>query len=190
MHKRNGILIPLIAIGVVLFIGFEGFGWKDSFQIKEIESITDSFTMSLTTPDPAKDVPWTVFQNYLEFAKNHNLAGIKSLSHQISPTCTDPAREVECFALMDNVYTLGSYFPQSDFKHVLEDERQVVMYTDGPAVAILYFTKDSGGTPKVLGMRFCFEDETSRGTCVETDPSKLDLDQNGWWDSVESMFYK
>jgi len=185
MHKHNKILIPLLAICVVLFIGYEGFGWKNSFVGEEIEGITNTITVS----DPTKREAWTTFEQYLEFAKTHDMAGIRSLSHQISETCRDISREAECFVLMDSVYNIAGGFKLSDFKHIQADERQIIMYTDGPTVVILFFTRDQSGTPKVLGMRLCLEDKTSLGSCVENDPDKRDLDHNGWWDSVETLFY-
>ncbi|MBI2086666.1 MAG: hypothetical protein HYT69_00600 [Candidatus Zambryskibacteria bacterium] len=133
---------------------------------------------------------WTVFEKYLEFAKSHDLEGIKSLSHQISDTCNNPARETECFALMDSVYAIASPLKSSDFKHIVSDEHQIVMYTDGPTVAVLYFTRDKIGALKVLGLSLCFEDETSVGSCIKTDSIKQDRDSDGWWDSVEALFYE
>lgn len=132
---------------------------------------------------------WKVFANYLEFARVHDLIGITKLSHQISTTCLDPSKKTECFALMDSVYAFANYFEPSQFKNVISDEHQIVMFTDGPTVAILYFTRDETKAIKVLGMRFCFEDETVQERCVEADSVKEDKNKNGWWDSVESLFY-
>ena len=186
MKKQNSILIPLLAIGVVCVVGYQGFNWDDSFVAKEFKSISNP---SPTAPLPVTLEAWQVFENYLEFARTHNLVGVRSLSHQVSDTCNDPLKEQECFVLMDTVYTIGDYFKQEDFKHVLADERQIVMFTDPPAVAILYFTRENPPEIKVLGMRFCFEDETSPDKCFDADRVRLDLDDNGWWDNVESLFY-
>lgn len=150
-----------------------------------------AFLPSLTVPGNEVILSaeaWAVFQNYLQFAKTHDLSGIRSLSHQISATCNDPAKEKECFALMDSVYSFASSYKLNDFNHIQADEHQIIMYTDGPTVAILYFTRN-GDAIKVLGMRFCFEDENTIGTCVKTDSIKNDSNGNGWWDSVESLFY-
>jgi len=181
MKKQLGVLIPLLAVSVVVFLGYKGFGWENSFQTV--------FGSSLPWQEESKREAWTTFQNYLEFARTHNLSGIRSLSHQISATCSDLSREAECFALMDSVYAFTSTFKLNDFKHIQSDERQVIMFTDGPTVVILYFTKDESGSLKVLGMRFCLEDESVPNICVETDPAKRDQDGNGWWDDVESLFY-
>ena len=158
MGKQSGILIPLLAISVVLLFGYKGFGWENNFKNREIIDIIAPLRIS----DSVKDEAWATFQNYLEFARTHNLVGVKSLSHQISAACSDPAREKECFALMDSVYAIASEFKQSEFKYTEEDKRQIIMYTNGPVVAMLYFTKDASGTPKVLGMRFCFEEQDAR----------------------------
>ena len=192
MHKGKEILIPLLAIGVVFLLGYKDFGWENSFESTELASIITSLDISdLSRPwlGEPKHEAWQVFQNYLEFARTHDLIGIESLSHQISATCFDPSREKECLALMDNVYAIGSSLKASDFTNVQEDKRQIIMFTDGPVVTTLYFTRKENGTLKVLGMRFCFEDETVSDSCVETNPVKRDQDNNGWWDSVESLFY-
>lgn len=172
MKKQNSVLVPLLAVGVVFLLGYNGFGWEKALKDRGVAIEA-----------------WQVFRNYLEFARMHDLAGIRSLSHQISATCDDVSREEECFALMDSVYAIASPLEAAEFRHILADRWQIIMFTDPPVVAILYFTRDERGTPKVLGMRFCVEDEDSRSPCVETDPGKRDTDGNGWWDSIESLFY-
>ena len=185
MGKQIGVLIPLLAISVVFLLGYRGFGWDSSIKNREILGMVSFFTI----PDALSREAWTTFENYLEFAKAHNLEGMRSVSYQISPTCNDPTKQAECFALMDNVYNIASYFKLSDFRHIQADERQIIMYTDGPGVATLYFTRDEAHVLKVLGLRFCFEDETSSDKCIEADQVKRDLNGNGWWDNVESLFY-
>jgi|SRR3989344_206616 len=184
----NAILIPLLAIGVVFALGYKGFGWENYFRSSEVPNIINSFT-STTDTNLETDEAWQVFEKYLEFARTHNLEGVKSLSHQISATCSDPLQTEECNALMDSVYAFAKNFRQSDFKYVQGDGRQIIMWTDGPVTAILFFTKDTSGLPKVLGLRFCITNESGLDSCIETDPAKRDLDGNGWWDKVESLFY-
>ncbi|MEX2013604.1 MAG: hypothetical protein WD897_01670 [Parcubacteria group bacterium] len=185
MNRQNSLLIILLAVSVVGILGYRGFGWENNFKDKEIVRVIDSFV----TPETPSSEAWQVFESYLVFLRTHNLAGVRSLSHQTSTACSDPTEGEACLALMDNVYEIASPFKQSDFKHIQADERQIIMFTDGPVVAMLYFTRDSSGVPKVLGLKFCLEDETGLESCVETDPSRRDLDNNGWWDSVESLFY-
>ena len=190
MNKDKGVLIPLLAIGVVLYIGYGTFEWEGGVKIDEVKETVSAIEGSDKDEDVSKSPTWTIFQNYIEFARTHNLAGIRSLSYQISEICNDPTREAECFALMDSVYNIAITFKESDFKYIMADRRQIIMYTDGPAVVSLFFVIDETLATKVLGMKVCLEDEATVGTCVETDPAKRDIDLDGWWDSVESLFYK
>ena len=156
--------------------------------------------MPLAQSSSVGTLAWDTLEQYLEVAKAHDLPKVKSLSHQLSPTCQDPVREAECFNLMDSVYGFGSTFKESDFTQVFADEKQIVMmteYAENPEVGqqavqiVLFFTRDPDGTPKVLSMRFCFKEPgTAPSNCVETDPKSRDLDNNGWWDSVEALFYR
>lgn len=185
MAAVKRLLIPFLAIGVVLGVGYKGFGWENNFKS---ESISNFLNLASTAPVPHPET-WQVFENYLAFLGTHNLAGMRSLSHQISPACSDPSREAECFALMDNVYEISRSLEPSDFKYLEEDDRQAIMHTDGPIVAILFFTKEADGALKILGLSFCRESGEGTSPCVEKNPSLRDLDNNGWWDSVESLFY-
>ena len=195
IKKQITVLVALLATGIIFFISTQNFEIKrpTANNGSSIPSLSSFPTLSLKIPRlddiAVATEAWIIFQNYLEFARTHNFAVFTSLSHQISPACFDPSREKECFALMDSVYSFSSYLEKSNFKYIQADERQIIMYTDAPTVAILYFTKDDTGTIKVLGLRFCFEDESTLGTCVKTDSIKGDEDGDGWWDSVESLFY-
>lgn len=202
MIKNLIVILAILVVGVLLFSS----GMFPNIKGVVLTQNTASQSPALLPPNesliklssPVLAIPstesslatqaWTVFQNYLQFAKNHNLSGIRGLSHQISTTCNDTTKEKECFVLMDNVYSLASPLKLSDFNHIQSDEHQIIMYTDGPTVVMLYFVKESGSI-KVLGMRFCFEDEKTVGTCVNTSSIKNDSNGNGWWDSVESLFY-
>jgi hypothetical protein len=194
MNRQIVVIIALLAVGFFLFSSTSIF--KDMGLVSRPDTSLPTPSFSLPSLNISLDdefvttEAWAKFQNYLEFAKAHNLSGLRSISHQISATCNDPSREAECFVLMDNVYSIGSFFKLSEFKHVQADERQVILYTNGPMVTMLFFTRDENEVIKVLGIKFCQEDENTIGTCVETDQTKRDLDGNGWWDSVESLFYR
>ena len=192
MIKNIIVIIAILVASIILFTSKNTSEIKGDISRRDILDYFPSLSfppLTISGNELALSVEsWTTFEKYLEFAKTHDLNGIRNLSHQISDTCNDPLREKECFALMDSVYSFASLFKQNDFNHILVDERQIIMYTDGPTVAMLYFTRNNGPI-KVLGMRFCLEDETSPNSCVETDPLKRDLDSNSWWDDVESLFY-
>jgi hypothetical protein len=147
---------------------------------------------------PVAAQAWATFEQYLEYARNHDLEGIKSISHQLSAACKDQSRKAECDNLMDTAYFFGKDFKQSDFTHVTYDERQIIMSTDymdswegadEPLALVLYFTRDNSESPKMLGMRFCVGEESKpEDKCVNTDPQTRDANKNGWWDDVEVLF--
>lgn len=203
MNKQTAsfvIVLVILIVGGFLYFSTDTFK-KDSGYNTDVGKLTNtpSFSLpNLTPPNleilPNKDTAvinqaWATWEKYIEFAKAHNLAGIRSLSHQISKTCNDPSKEKECFELMDSVVNFSTLLKREMFNHTQTDDKQIMMWSEGPGVVILFFTKDQSGAPKVLGLRFCQEDEKSETRCVETDPDKRDLDGNGWWDSTESLFY-
>jgi len=143
-------------------------------------------------------VAWSTFQDYIKAAKNHDLETVKKLSYQLSATCANPEKSADCNLLMDGVYNLASSFRQEDFKNVAFDDRQIIMATDylgssenldGAKTAIL-FVKSESGQPQLLSIKFCFGQDSMSNLCVNTNPVSRDSDQDGWWDDVESLFYK
>lgn len=196
MKKQLIILIAIAALGIILYSGNKDFNKITRSLFSHTDSLSlpsfsfDSLKISLGGNDTPSHRAWTTFEKYLEFAKNHDLPGLKSLSHQISPVCNDQAQEAECFKLMDSVHAFGSMLEEGAFKNSESDDRQIVLYTEGPGRAFLYFTQDEEKNIKVLGMRFCLDDEATGFQCAQKNANKLDENANGWWDSVESLFYK
>ena len=159
--KQHNIFIPLVAIGVVLFAGYEGFGWRN-----DIDSLISKLTVPQTT-SPVREEAWAVLEEYMDYANAHDLEGVKRLSHQISETCANDATREECNALMNSVYTFFSYFRQDDFKNVLTDGKKITLFTDyrDCTRVAYYFVRDNKGNPKVAGMRFCQGDGTTPDQC-------------------------
>jgi len=208
MSKQIIILIAILAVGIILFSSNKAFlvenpNNKPIFSLP-LPGLTDALSLNsnlvnLTMPTVEKpldpilqselDSVWNVLQEYREFAITHDLEGLASLSHQLSSTCADPKTEEECFGLMDSVYIFTQGFEKEMFRNVVSDSRQTIIYTDAPERVFLYFTKDSSGQRKILGLRFCQEDSASSSECVEDNASTVDGNNNGWWDSVESFFY-
>lgn len=196
---RNTHIIVIIALLVVAYILFTNI---PVFKTDGLVTSPAETGLSLPTPSfPNLQFPqlgdnmlaneaWLVFENYLEYAKIHNIAGVKSLSYQLSETCSNPETESDCFALMDNLYEIASPLKKSDFTHIQFDSRQIIMSTDGDAILILYFVRNENGDPKILGLSYCIEDPNAGEQCVETDTALRDKDNNGWWDNVEALFYK
>ncbi|MDO8565494.1 MAG: hypothetical protein Q7R67_02655 [bacterium] len=198
---KNAIAVSL-AVVVTLWAFWTELFPNTVFPLSSLSSSLNVQALDVSAPENSsvRNIAWDTWEKYLEAAKNHDLATVKSLSHQMSATCQDPAQEAECFYLMNSVYSFGSTFKRNDFTRIFADERQIVMMTDyemSPEVGtqsiqvVLFFTKTPDGTPKVLGMRFCFKGpDNANSNCIETDPAKRDLDKNGWWDAVEALFYK
>ena len=159
---------------------------------------TLNLRQEVSLPQTVEDEAWRVFEDYREAAKAHDLEKIKTLSHQVSPACSDPARIDECKNLMDTAYLATRDFWKSDFKHIFHDERQIVMMTDQfsgenntKAQVIVFFTRTSAGEPKMLSMKLCFKvSAATTGGCFDPSPLTRDKDRNGWWDEVEARFYK
>jgi len=169
MKKQNKTLITLIAIGVVIFVGYEGFGWKKFIepQIKNLNLTLESSQSQTADATSVSLEAWQVVEEYLEYARTHNLEGIKSLSYKLSETCADESKQEECYGLMDSVYNIISLFKSTDFKHVLWNDRKITLFTDykdGTRVA-LYFVRDNDNILKINGMKFCFGNESTPDEC-------------------------
>ncbi len=141
---------------------------------------------------------WGVFQDYLKAAHRHDLITVKSLSYQLSETCANPDKATDCNTLMDSVYLIAKDFKQGDFVNVASDDKQIIMSTDYMNIGegapktkvVLLFVKSDQGEPLVLGIRFCYGEESDANVCVITDPAKRDADKDGWWDDIEVLFHK
>lgn len=163
----------LIVIGAILIISALIFGLRINKVVapKEIEQTPAATTTTVTTSSPTSTTSeikttishtvWTIFQNYLTFAKTHNLAGLKSLSYQLSTTCTDSTKTSDCNALMDSAYFFGKDMKEKDFVNIWFDDKQIILSTNftrqdvgtttaGYVRGIIYFVRDAGGNSKVL----------------------------------------
>ena len=158
-----------------------------------------NLNLNLSPADPVTAAAWNTFDQYRKYAAEGNLEGVISISHQLSETCRNPESREECNRLMTNVAEFTKEFRQTDFKNAYYDEKQIALVSDPVETAdgkaevqiILFFTRRETGEPKTLGMRFCFKSKSEDNkSCFNSDPATRDLDDNGWWDSVESLFYR
>lgn len=200
----------LITVGAILIIGALIFGLKVNKAKAPIESeeISTATTTVATSTKPEikttlSHTAWTVFENYLNFAKIQDLAGIKSLSHQLSSACSDANTIDDCNILMENAYFFGKDMREKDFVNIWSDNKQIILSTDfkrqeigTTTVAytrgIIYFTKDLKNNIKLL--TFNPED----GVAINRDkivPEQLearlinmtiDSDRDGLPDTVET----
>lgn len=200
MNKHIAVAVALVVVGWTF--------WGNLFpalpQALDLTTPVDVAEAPVLSPEEAAvaNEAWATFEQYLAYARARNLEGIKSLSHQISATCADPARRDECNFLMDSVIEATKDFRRNEFTNVAYDERQIVLFTDyiekgpesEPTQQVLLFTRTETGEPRMLGIRFCSGEkmmaELLNLSCIETDPEKRDQDSDGWWDHVEALFYK
>ena len=108
MIKQIGIIVILgmVATGIFLFVDIPDKAGTDSPRLNLSLNFPSFFKPSFNIFDNNKktaEEAWTILQNYSEFARAHNLEGVRSLSHQTSEICNDPARIEECELLMDNI---------------------------------------------------------------------------------------
>lgn len=109
--------------------------------------------------DP-KDRAWNLFQKYLNFNKNNDLEGVKSVIYRISPICEDTKTKTDCEARMQSAYSYGKVLLKSEFKNIWEDDKQLVLSTDfwtqedEKVVArfrsTIFFVKNEDGSLKLL----------------------------------------
>ncbi|MBX4199095.1 hypothetical protein KW800_02350 [Candidatus Parcubacteria bacterium] len=245
--------IILIVLALLLIVGL-GIGLslrragaptvtQDELTATSTAATTTTVVSPLPKPTPGirsdKDRAWDLFQKYLQAAKDHDLATVKSLSYQVSPDCFDAAKTKECNARMDTAYYYGSAIEKSSLTHVVGDAKQLILVgdykekIDEEAITltrrIVYFTKQDGdikflslspfdGFFKLIvagsadatsttetrlkalivdtdmdiapdAIETC-TDPGAPADCAKTDPNKKDSNGNGWWDSIEALFYK
>lgn len=212
---KNSIAIAA-ALGVVAFFFgqdlFPAFAGEPERTPKRDSASLISMSSGLFTPPSLggasfptlgsgaiRDRAWSVFEQYREFAKNNNLEGVKSLSHQVSDTCLDPERREECNTLMQSVYLFTENWQKEEFPNVAYDDRQIVLSTDWGQVeeggdkvkVVILLTRTPSGEPRMLGIKFCAgEENPSVEKCVDTDPATRDQDGDAWWDDIEERFYR
>mgnify|MGYP001567436285 FL=1 len=189
MKRYIGVAAALVVTGI--------FFYGDKLDLPLIDNL--NLNINATPADPVGALAWQTFEQYRTYATEGNLDGVKSISHQISETCKNPATLEKCNRLMASVAQFTRDLRGSDFTEVYYDDRQIVLLSEpietagGDALVqvILFFTRTPAGEPRVLGMQFCFKNKGEENqNCFNSNPAARDLDQNGWWDAVESLFYK
>jgi len=157
----------LVILGALVIVSALVFGLKSERNnpLPPVDSVDEvsppTGGMVGTKATAIKQSAWTTFQNYLSFAKTHDLAGVKSLSYQTSDTCLDPKKIKECEGLMDSAYEYGKDLQEENFTHVWYDAKQIILSTNfqrqdfgtttvGYNRSIIYFTRDTAGNPKLL----------------------------------------
>lgn len=162
----------LIGVGAILIISALLFGLRvnkakapvGTEEVSVATTTTATTTGETTKPEIKNSLShtaWTVFENYLNFAKNQDIAGIKSLSHQLSLACSDATAIDDCSILVENAYFFGKDMKEKDFVNIWSDSKQIILSTNfkrqeiGTTTAtytrgIIYFTKDLKNNIKLL----------------------------------------
>ncbi|MEX0919294.1 MAG: hypothetical protein WDZ64_00910 [Parcubacteria group bacterium] len=204
--------IVLLSLAVVLVIYLAGSGV--SSETPKTPSVENEYSLSLPNlnfnmlsfdniSEPIiHDHLWNTFENYLLSARTHDLETVRSYSYQLSETCLNPDTLEQCYELMDEVYAFGSALDKSDFTNLIYDERQAVLYSDyAPEIdresetewfdrTLIYFAKDETDEFKLLALRVCStSNPDTPDNCINTNIDTRDIDNNGWWDSLEALFY-
>jgi len=174
---------------------------KETSPTNGVAKVTDSNR----APKNSKTL-WTVFEQYLVYAKNNDKASLATLSYKVSDACADPKQEKECFAKMDAVYEIGSKLKENDFVNILEDSKQAILSTNvtridsdselGATKATIIFIKDDKGNPRLAALKpneTWVINRTSTST-VSTLEAKLeatlkDTDNDGKTDELERCVF-
>ncbi len=208
---------PIIALLILLVIAFVYLTYfknkptdptisLESIDTVEISSSTDSVnTTDNTNTLSIKEKSWAVLQKYVEFAKNKNIEGVKSLSYQLTDSCKNYSTEEEkkdCDARMSTVAFFGGAFAKKDFVHIWSDNRQIILATDfrieeneeaiSKTRSMIYFVID-GGVIKVLKFdpaKGSIMKKTSEITKEERDRKLLEFTTDADMDGIEDYLEK
>ncbi len=189
-----------IGISLLVVLGFLGGDLTRQFAPNLPGQILALVEMKQGVSDTPAVQAWQIFTQYRQYAKDHNLAGLKSLTHKLSPICQaaldgDTTKVKECEGLMDSVYFFTQDFEFHDFSQASYDDKQLILATDyrkltddtDPIKVVIYFVRN-GPAMQMLGLRFCFGTEGSGSACVVTRADQRDKNNNGWWDDIEYFF--
>ncbi len=165
MKRQNQVFVAFIALGVVIFFGYRELGWDKFFKnFINAPVLTDSRGED---SEKVRAEAWQVVEEYLGYAKAHDLEGVRRLSHQLSTVCLDESRREECNGLMDSIYNIINLYRPEDFKHAISDGKRVTLYTDymGDVRAGMFFIRGEGGSLKMAGMKFCYGNVSTPDEC-------------------------
>lgn len=201
MIMRNKILIAIVAL-IILGGALVSFLKKDVFYSNPIPEATTTYldASSSTTVKAVDTTPtgglntislldtaWNTFENYLSRAHAHDIEGVKALSYKQSGACKNKDTEKQCFALMDNVYSIGKDFRKEDYVNIWSDEKQLIVFTSpryddtekqyGLIQSYLYFTREKDGSTKLLAI------DPARGWYVD----KASSTKAQWMESLTKL---
>jgi hypothetical protein len=209
-YTRN-IFLLVIVVGALFLI------FKSKINNEQTPSTDTSNTTQKIATSGAKaniksvvgfsipDKAWTTWENYLEYARVHDIAGVKSIAYIFNGTCSkveaDPGMQEKCYKILDDLYSLGITLKRSDFPNVSFDNKQVIFFTNvsqkeeantmGTAKNLIYFI-NKGDEIKLLYLEmwrsFAIEKKnlTSEQIASKIEEKTKDTDGDGLEDQLES----
>lgn len=213
MSKTKPIItiLVLLAIAFIIITYIKDKPKEPSISLESIDTLeTSSSTVETNTPTAIsadasiKEKSWAVLQKYVEFAKDKDIEGVRSLSYQLTDSCKKYSTEEEkkdCDARMGTVAFFGGAFAKKDFVHVWSDNKQIILATDfrieeneeaiSKTRSMIYFVIDSG-VVKILKFdpaKGTIMKKTSEVTKQERDAKliefTIDSDEDGAEDHLE-----
>lgn len=206
-------LVAAIVVLIAVFSGDKNNSYPEAVQnnlatstLEETASSssavkTDSKTVSpAIAPNPAKDSAWAVFQKYLGYNKNHDLAGVKSIVYKANPVCDTTVASEECKNRMDMAYAYGSALKKENFVNIWSDNKQTILAAnfkideDDTAIgrnrAIIFFVNEGSGLKLLSFSPFQGEaldkaSSTREALLNKLAADTLDSDQDGLSDLNE-----
>lgn len=168
MNKRILVILGILALLVAGVLIWRSASTDTRVQVDTATTTVDQVPDNIPTGSSSQtptlaSQAWDTFERYMKAAKAHDLETLKTLSHQISPACADPAKRTECNALMDSAYAYAEPLKEEQFKTIWADSKQIILlgnYTiEGEETSpgagmfrpVLYFTR-SGDAIKLLAM--------------------------------------
>jgi hypothetical protein len=221
--KKNYIIVAVcILLAVLIYGGFTLKGDKAGQNNSNEQEIVDNSTViedknTSSTPTEPKPVSpeistpivdqlWKIFSQYLEFAKNQDRDNLKTVSYQLSQSCTPTPVTDECKSKMSAVYEAGKYITRNDFAEVWSDQKQAIVLSEakkmedsqsvGYQKSILVFAKNSQGQYGLLALdpQRSWLAKKSATTTNESlyktvSDSMIDTDKDGVTDDFEKCIF-
>ncbi len=223
MNTNNHTQKIILAVAILLIIFFIIFKTKNTETVNlEALPITEESAASSTVEIldkesnttnqvlgqnlSASDKAWATFEKYTDYARKHDIEGVKSLAHKFTGTCSKASESAEmqkkCFDILDSVYKMGTTMQKSSYKNTLSDSKQIILSSEiketdtGDNIELsknlIYFTIGSNGTAKILGVENdrtisvkkygLSQDELAKSL----RENKLDSDSDGLEDKMET----
>lgn len=156
--QKKIILIAVLILGILALGGVLYKRHIANIKTKALENqaeiLAGSKTLIKTDEDKAlAHSAWLAFQQYVAFAKAHDIKGLESMTYKLSPTCVDPTKTKECNTLMDGLVSVANVFDEKMFTHIMYDEKQLILSSDykleenevvrGYSHAVIYFLREN-----------------------------------------------